>query len=94
MNMRCPSSSHSGCSTEVPVSPAITSPVPALPLISGATCSSVPSQGIWGCSQLIHATWVPSGLSRGKATNREAGVTRWIAEGSSAPEPSRGTAAM
>ena len=88
------SSSHSGWSTETSVPPAMISPSPALPPSSGATCSSVPSQGICGCSQLIQARCVPSGLRRGWATKREAGVMRRRAAGSSAAEPSSGTATM
>ena len=91
-NSRRWSSSHSGCMIEVSVSPATISPCPALPPISGATCSSVPSHGICGCSQLIHARCDPSGLSRGWATNRADGVMRRSAAGSSAAEPSSGTA--
>jgi hypothetical protein len=61
---------------------------------AGPVRSSVPSQGMRGWSQLIHASRVPSGEGVGNA-KKSAPVTRTrTASGVSAAEPSSGTATI
>ena len=89
-----PSVSHSGCSTDSVVEPASTDSVATRPSTRSPTWSSVPSHGICGCSQEIQLSLVPSGLSRGLATKREAGLTSRSLPASAAADPSSGMATM
>src|SRR5690348_209792 len=62
--------------------------------VTGATRSSVPSHGMFGWFQLIHASFVPSGDEVGNAKNCAPETSTRIAAASAAAEPSSGTATI
>ena len=89
------SSLHSGCSTDSVGRAEQGAVRPAGAVVArSATRSSVPSHGICGCSHAIQASRRPSGERRGPARKCEPPTTERIADGSSAADPSSGTAAM
>ncbi len=61
---------------------------------TGATRSSVPSHGMLGWFQLIHASFVPSGEGVGNAKNCAPETSTRMASAEEAAEPSSGTATM
>jgi hypothetical protein len=91
MNVRLKSSTHSGCSTLSVVEPAR---IRVSPVSRSVRWSSVPSQGICGCSQPIQARRLPSGEKRGNATKCAPPASERIPVSSSAPVPSSSTATM
>ncbi len=86
-----PSGAHSTWQTDSSGPPATVRGSPRPPSGStSATRTSVPSQGIAGCSQAIQAARRPSGEGLGSVTNQRSARSTRTREGSSAAEPSRG----
>src|SRR5215471_4115253 len=87
-------SRHSGASTDSLLLPLISRALPGTPLVTGATRSSVPSQGMCGWFQQIQASQLPSGEGVGNAKKSKPVTSTRIALASAAPDPSSGTATM
>ena len=65
-----------------------------VPSVTEPTRSSVPSQGMLGWFQLIHASFVPSGDGVGNAKNCAPVTSTRIAAASAPADPSSGTATI
>ena len=87
-------SRHSGASTDSRLLPLISLALPGLPPSTGATRSSVPSHGMWGWFQQIHASHCPSGDGVGKAKKSKPVTSTRTAASAAAADPSSGTATM
>src|SRR5215470_5082751 len=88
------SSRQSGASTDSRLLPLIRRLLPTEPSSTGAIRSSVPSHGMFGWFQQIHASQRPSGDGVGKAKKSKPDTSSRTARGSAAPDPSSGTATM
>src|SRR5215470_2573400 len=87
-------SRHNGASTDSRLEPLISRLLPATPSAMGAIRSSVPSHGMCGWFQQIHASQRPSGDGVGNAKKSKPVTSSRMAPGSVAPDPSSGTATM
>ncbi len=87
-------SRHSGASTDSRLLPLISRALPGLPPSTGATLSSVPSHGMCGWFQQIHASHCPSGDGVGKAKKSKPVTSTRMAASAAAADPSSGTATM
>ena len=81
-------SRHSGASTDSRLLPLIRRPLPGTPSVTGATRSSVPSQGMCGWFQPIQASHLPSGDGVGNAKKSNPVTSTRTAPGSLAAAPS------
>ena len=88
------SSRHSGASTDSSGPPMTSGASCTVTPDAGPTRNSVPSHGIRGWSQLIQASFVPSGDGVGNAKNCAPLTSTRIAASSSAAVPSSGTATI
>src|SRR6266566_3833865 len=87
-------SRHSGASTDSRLLPLISLALPGMPSATGAIRSSVPSHGMCGWFQQIHASHWPSGDGVGNAKKSYPVTSTRTAVASDAADPSSGTATM
>src|SRR5215472_18077060 len=85
-------SRHTGASTDSRLLPLISRLLPRTPPVSGATRNSVPSHGMCGWFQQIHASQLPSGDGVGNAKKSNPVTRTRTAVGSEAADASSGTA--
>ena len=85
---------QTGASTDSRMLPLSSRLLPGTPSCTGATRSSVPSQGMCGWFQEIQASVRPSGDGVGKAKKSGPVTSVRIAAGSAAADPSSGTATI
>src|SRR5579859_6000153 len=91
---RLPLSRQSGASTDSLLLPLMSRDLPGMPFSMGATLSSVPSHGMCGGFQQIHASQLPSGDGVGNAKKSNPLIRTRTAVASVAADPSSGTATM